>query len=108
MGFVYLLLETDKNGDERHKIGITKNPVEKRIKQLQTGNSNIITLLHSYQTEHYRNVEHMLHKKFINQKTETKNEWFYLEDEQVLGFLKTCAELNERVILLKENNPFYK
>lgn len=36
MGYVYLLLETDKNGDERYKIGITKNPVEKRIKQLQT------------------------------------------------------------------------
>lgn len=108
MGYVYLLLETDKNGDERHKIGITKNPVHKRISQLQTGNSNIITLLHSYETEHYRNVEHMLHKKYINQKTETKNEWFYLEDEQVLGFLKTCEELNEMVILLKENNPFYK
>lgn len=108
MGYVYLLLETDKNGDERHKIGITKNPVEKRIKQLQTGNSNIITLLHSYETDHYRNVEHMLHRKFVNQKTETKNEWFYLEDDQVINFLKTCGELNNLVIFMKENNPFYE
>jgi hypothetical protein len=108
MGYVYLLLETDKNGDERHKIGITKNPVEKRIKQLQTGNSNIITLLHTYESEHYRNVEHMLHRKFVNQKTETKNEWFHLEDEQVLNFTKTCQEIEKVVVLLKDNNPFYK
>lgn len=106
-GIVYLLM-CDNNGEITYKIGITKRSPDKRIRELSTGNSNIITLLHSYETEHYRNVEHMLHKKFINQKTETKNEWFYLEDEQVLGFLKTCEELNERVILLKENNPFYK
>lgn len=36
MGYVYLLLETDKDGNERHKIGITKNWPEKRVKQLQT------------------------------------------------------------------------
>lgn len=107
MGYVYLLLETDKNGDERHKIGVTKNSVDKRIRQLQTGNSNVITLLHSYETEHYWNVEHMLHKRYMNQKTETNNEWFHLEDEQVFNFIKTCEELNQRVILLKENNPFY-
>lgn len=36
MGYVYLILEVDKNGDERHKIGISKNDPNKRNKQLQT------------------------------------------------------------------------
>lgn len=108
MGYVYLLLETDKNGDERHKIGITKNPVEKRIKQLQTGNSNVITLLHTYESNHYKNIERMLHVRYVNRKTETKNEWFQLEDAQVLNFKKTCEEVEKLVILLKEENPFYK
>lgn len=108
MGYVYLFLETDKNGDERFKIGITKNPIQERISQLQTGNSNVITLLNFYKSKHYKNIERMLHNKFVNQKTEAKNEWFELTDEQIKNFLMTCEELEKRVILLKENNPFYK
>ena len=108
MGYVYLLLETDKDGCERHKIGMTKNDVEKRIKQLQTGNSNIITLLKTFQSPHYKHVEQWLHRKFNAQKTETKNEWFTLTDEQVLNFSKICEEVNQTVIFMLENNPFYK
>ena len=36
MGYVYLLLCVESNGVEHHKIGITKNPPIKRVKQLQT------------------------------------------------------------------------
>ena len=108
MGYVYLLLEVDKEGCERHKIGITTNSVEKRIKQLSTGNSNKIQCLNSFQTEHFFKVEGWLHKKYANQKTETKNEWFQLTNEQVTSFIDDCVEIEKKVVYLLENNPFYK
>lgn len=36
IGYVYLLLQIDTDGHESHKIGITKNDPELRVKQLQT------------------------------------------------------------------------
>ena len=36
IGYVYLLLQIDTDGLESHKIGITKNDPELRVKQLQT------------------------------------------------------------------------
>jgi len=108
MGIVYLLLETDKYGYERHKIGMTKRNPEQRVKELSTGNSNLITLLHYFESINYKNIEKMLHVKFNAQKTEANNEWFTLEDNQVLNFITTCKEIDKTVKLLKENNPFYK
>lgn len=108
MGYVYLLLEVDKNGDERHKIGYSKNNPEKRVKQLQTGNSNVISLLKSFQTENYRKLETWLHKKYGFQKTEADNEWFTLTNEQVMTFLDECKKIDEIISLLLRENPFYK
>ena len=48
MGYVYLILEIDKNGEETYKIGITKNDPIKRQKNLQTGNPNKIQVLNFY------------------------------------------------------------
>ena len=36
MGYVYLFLEVDKEGNEAYKIGMTKNEPINRVKQLQT------------------------------------------------------------------------
>jgi len=109
MGYVYLILETDKDGlGERHKIGITKNSVEKRLKQLQTGNSNIIRLLQAYESPNYKKVEQWLHSRFSTKKTEANNEWFNLTDEDVLGFQSICKKLDETIQLLLKENHFYK
>jgi hypothetical protein len=107
MGYVYLLLEVDKNGSERHKIGITKNDIGKRIKQLQTGNSNQISLLNSYNTSNYKLLEKILHKKFSSKKTETNNEWFTLDNDEVNNFIKICGKIDEDLNFLKENNYFF-
>jgi len=108
MGYVYLLLEVDKQGNERHKIGFSKNTAHKRQKQLQTGNSNIISVLNEFETSNYKYVEKCLHKKYSNQKTETKNEWFTLTNEQVKNFIETCKEVDKTVTFMRENNPFFK
>jgi hypothetical protein len=107
MGTVYLLLEVDSNSTVYHKIGTTRNGVEKRIKQLQTGNSKKISLLNKYDSEHYKKIEIMLHNKYKFQKTEPKNEWFELTDEQVLSFLDTCKKLEENIVFMMQNNHFW-
>jgi hypothetical protein len=67
-GYVYLLMEVDANGNERYKIGETKNHPDKRLKQLQTGNSNIISTINYYESANYKKIERLLHKKFISKK----------------------------------------
>ena len=60
MGYVYLIGEMDNKG--RYKIGSTKaKDVNKRLKQLQTGNSSELFIKESYETEHPFKLEKMLH-----------------------------------------------
>ena len=107
MGYVYLFLETDSAGQETYKIGITKNDPKKRIKQLQTGNPRKIDLLKSYTSENYLKVEKWLHRKYFV-KTEAKNEWRSLSNEEVFSFIDDCKEADNNISFLLENNPFYK
>lgn len=102
MGWVYLLAEMGDN--LRYKIGITKNPVEKRVKQLRTGNSDDIMIIHRYNSENYKKVERMLHVKFKPDRLHL--EWFEMTDEQVLSFMEEAKKADETINLLK-SNPFY-
>lgn len=108
MGYVYLILEIDKDGNERHKIGVTKNAPEKRVKQLQTGNSNIIRLLQAYESPNYKRVERWLHGRYSWKQTEAKNEWFNLSDNEVTNFIKECKMADVTIDLLLRENPFFK
>ena len=103
MAFVYLL--GDSGHDNIYKIGITRNAIDKRIKQLQTGNSGEIFLINYYETDYPFYFENILHLKYYpNQK---KGEWFELDDEDVLNFKSICESLEKNIEPLK-NNPFSK
>jgi hypothetical protein len=108
MGYVYLLLQIDSDGLESHKIGITKNDPNKRVKQLQTGNPNKISLLRSYESKNYLKVERWLHRKHSGSKTEAKNEWRTLTDEQVFSFHDDCKEADDNIQFLLDNNSLFK
>ena len=85
MGYVYLILQVNIEGDETYKIGITKNDPNKRVKQLSTGNSDKIQLLNHYESENYLKVEKWMHRKYGSNKTESKNEWLQsknIDDKQ--------------------------
>lgn len=107
MGYVYLLLEVDKDGNERYKIGITKNDPELRVKQLQTGNPSKISVLRVYESDNYLKVERWMHRQYVSTKTEAKNEWRDLSDEQVTSFIDDCKKADETIKYLLANNPFY-
>jgi hypothetical protein len=106
MGYVYLLLEVDKHGEERHKIGITKNDPKKRNRGLQTGNSDKICVLKFYESPNYLKIERILHRKF-SVKTSAGNEWRNLTNEEVMTFLDECKKADDIVSLLIKENPFY-
>lgn len=103
-GYVYLLAEWGQN--LRYKIGITRNDVEKRVKQLKTGNSNDIKVIQTYSSKNYKKIERMLHQKFCQVREE--GEWFTLTDEEVGTFIAECKKLDESIEFLLKNNSFYK
>ena len=108
MGYVYLLLQVDKNGDETYKIGISKNDPELRVKQLATGNPDNISLLKVYPSLNYKKVEQWMHRKYDSSKTLAKNEWRNLTNEEVSSFLDDCKKADDTISLLHSSNPFFK
>lgn len=108
MGYVYLLLMVDNGGLESHKIGVTRRNVSIRISELQTGNPNKITLLRSYESKNYLKVESFLHRKYSNSKSEAKNEWRILSDEQVFSFIDDCKIADENIQFLLDHNSLYE
>lgn len=105
MGYVYLLMTNNELG-EVFKIGVSKNDPNLRLKSLQTGNSNKISLVKCYETDNYFKVEKMLHLKY--NKERKSGEWFTLNNDSVLSFIDHCTKADTTITFLKENNYFYK
>lgn len=98
-GYVYLLCD-----GEKFKIGMTKQKdINKRIKELQTGNPNEIWLHSYYETDNPLKIEKLMHAK--HHMTNIKNEWFDLSVSDVLNFKKNCKEC-ERILEILKDNPF--
>ena len=105
-GYVYLIVEVDEFGNEKYKIGVTKNNPEKRLSKLKTGNSNQLDILKVYRSKNYKKIERFLHRKYSNQRSISKNEFFHLSSDQVIGFMSTCFDI-ECIIESLRDNPFY-
>lgn len=103
MAFVYLL--GDAGQDNAFKIGMTRGSVEKRIKQLQTGNGEEIYLVDYYETTYPFFIERLLHNQFFPK--QKRNEWFNLNTEDIVKFKEHCKKIEEQAYAL-ENNPFTK
>lgn len=106
MGFIYLI----NNGTtDRYKIGVSKKPPQ-RIKGLQTGNPENLTLTDYYESDIYQNIETVLHrtlkhKKYIAEDFRMlKGEWFILTNEDVQNFKENCKKIEEGIKHLKENS----
>jgi len=105
-GTVYLLHEFGSS-PEKYKIGISKGPVEKRIKNIQTGNSYEIILINQFQTKYFRKIETHLHKLYSKYSTDGGKEWFTLPSSEVFNFKSICQKLNDNFKFLEENNDFF-
>jgi len=103
MGFVYLIGE--ENEENKYKIGSTKcKDINKRLKQLQTGNSNPLFIKAYYETSRPFRLETMLHNRF--KKYNVIGEWFELNKDDVESFESVCHSLQNIIDCLKEN-PYF-
>jgi len=86
---LYLLSTTDYNGDIIYKIGFTKQSVESRVKQLQTGNYSKIKIEFVYEADNYiSSIESRLHRDFAIDRV--SGEWFELSKESVEKIPSLC------------------
>lgn len=103
MGFVYLIGEINK--ENKYKIGSTNcNDINKRLKQLQTGNSNPLYVREYYETSKPFKLEKMLHNKFKDRKI--IGEWFEMNDNLINEFKSECERFQGIIDSLKEN-PYF-
>ena len=98
MGYVYLLCD-----GEKFKIGMTKNKIEKRVAELQTGNPNEIWIHSYYETQYPLKIEKMMHGRHAP--SNVKNEWFNLSVSEVINFKNECKQCEEILKALRDN-PF--
>jgi hypothetical protein len=103
MAFIYLI--GDAGQDNTFKIGVTRGDINKRIKQLQTGNGEEIYLVNFYETNYPFFIERSLHLKFFPK--QKRNEWFNLHSNDIINFKQYCQDI-ERNALALEDNPFAK
>ena len=103
MAFVYLI--TEENNENAYKIGSTRsNDIHKRMKQLQTGNSERLFLQNYFETDKPFKLEKMLHNRFESYRL--NGEWFELNKCDVEAFKSIC-EHYQTIISSLNDNPFF-
>ncbi len=78
-GFVYVL----KDEHQRRKIGLAQD-VDQRVKELQTGNAERITIEHRMHVSHMQRAEKSLHELFAAYRLRTDGEWFDIDEKELL------------------------
>lgn len=91
-GYIYFFT----NG-ENIKIGFTKNKVQNRLKQLNTGNDYQLYCLGFFKGK--KEDEKFLHKKFSKFRIRNNGEWFY-PDDVLIDYLNKVNE-NQNVYISK-------
>lgn len=102
-GIVYLICDPES---DTYKIGVTKRDVNERLKELQTGNSSELFVVHTYKCNDPYRLEQMLHNRFRTKGA--LNEWFSLESEDITGFEDICRKTDEIIKSLSDNVFFAK
>lgn len=59
---IIYLISSELNNNTLYKIGITKNNVNKRLKQLKTGNPGTLTVIHTFESQYATKIEKHFHK----------------------------------------------
>lgn len=87
-GILYLICDPL---NDSYKIGVTtRKNVDKRLKELQTGNSSSLFVMQTFYSKHLFQLERVLHKHFYGKKE--LNEWFKLDADDCKYFLDNCRK----------------
>lgn len=75
------------------KIGYTANSVEQRVKQLQTGSPDKITIKYVFESNHKMKVERSLHRLFSHKRL--SGEFFDLSNEDLNKIPALCNSIEK-------------
>lgn len=101
MKYIYLIQSQEEG---YYKIGTSKYP-NKRLLQLQTGNSAQLKLIETYESEHASQIERALHRRYCH--FHKNGEWFDLSLGEEMSFIKDCQKIEENIEFLKKNNNVF-
>lgn len=101
---IYLIC-SEINGNKIYKIGYTKRPIEKRLKEFKTGNGAEIYLVDSFTSKWGTKIERNLHKFYKGKKV--SGEWFNLDEEDLNIFKINCVKLHDNFNYIESNNTYY-
>jgi hypothetical protein len=99
--YIYLIQSLEEG---YYKIGISKNP-QRRIKELQTGNSSPLKLVETYQSEHAGQIERTLHRRYSH--FHKNGEWFDMSISEEASFVTDCQKIEENIKFLKKNDNVF-
>ena len=101
MKYVYLIQSLENS---HYKIGISKNP-QRRIKELQTGNSSELRLVETYQSEYAEKIERTLQRRYSH--IHKEGEWFDMSISNEVSFVAECRKIEETIIILKNSGNVF-
>ena len=101
MKYIYLIKNID---DSFYKIGVARDP-NKRIRQLQTGNSSKLSLITTYKSPIAYKIEKVLHNRYSYLRKE--GEWFDFSINEEVNFIENCQKIEFSLnFLLNNGNVF--
>jgi predicted GIY-YIG superfamily endonuclease len=101
MKYVYLIQSLENS---YYKIGVSKHP-QKRINELQTGNSSKLKLIEMYQSEFANSIEKTLQRRYSHLRKE--GEWFEMSISNEVTFINECKKIEDNFKFLKKNNNVF-
>lgn len=100
--YVYLLKVSSEG---IYKIGVSRN-VERRVKQLQTGNPEPIEIVKTFLSQYPYKIENVLHRRY--RLNHVQGECFYLSKDDIEHFEESCKICETNFEILDErNDPYY-
>lgn len=102
--FVYLICAEFENR-KLYKIGITRRSIEKRIKELKTGNCSSMYLVDYFDSKWGSKIESQVH--IIYDSCRLSGEWFDLSNDDLLSFKENCKMIHDNLELLNSYNTYH-
>lgn len=93
-------------GTDYYKIGYTRGSVNKRLKTLQTGTPNELTVVSFYESDYAKLIESTFHR--IYKPLKVNGEWFELPNNVVKNFISECSRVEKNFRALDEHNIFFQ
>lgn len=101
MKYIYLIQSLEEG---YYKIGVSKHP-NKRITELNTGNSSPLKLIETYKSEFANQIEKTLQRKYHHLKK--NGEWFNISVSIEITFIEECKFIEENLKFLKNNGNVF-